>query len=44
MDELVAHPTYVRPSSLMVVDDASLVAAKQLDAKLQALAIKVTSA
>ena len=38
--------TYVRPSSLMVVEknDALLVAAKQLDAKLQALAIKVTSA
>ena len=37
---------YVRPSSLMVVEknDALIVAAKQLDAKLQALAIKVTSA
>jgi uncharacterized protein (DUF302 family) len=38
--------TYVRPSSLMVVEknDALLDAAKQLDAKLQALATKVTSA
>jgi uncharacterized protein (DUF302 family) len=37
--------TYVRPSSLMVVEknDALLAAAKQLDTKLQALAIKVTS-
>jgi uncharacterized protein (DUF302 family) len=39
-------PTYVRPSSLMVVEknDALLDAAKQLDSKLQALATKVTSA
>jgi uncharacterized protein (DUF302 family) len=38
--------TYVRPSSLMVVEpnDALLVAAKELDAKLQALAAKVTMA
>jgi uncharacterized protein (DUF302 family) len=38
--------TYVRPSSLMVVmtNDALLDAARQLDAKLQALAVKVTSA
>ncbi|KAF5407119.1 MAG: hypothetical protein Udaeo2_27800 [Candidatus Udaeobacter sp.] len=38
--------TYVRPSSLMVVEtnDALLAAAKQLDSKLQALATKVTSA
>ena len=38
--------TYVRPSSLMVVEknDALLAAATQLDAKLQALATKVTSA
>jgi uncharacterized protein (DUF302 family) len=38
--------TYVRPSSLMVVEknDALLDAARQLDAKLQALATKVTSA
>jgi uncharacterized protein (DUF302 family) len=38
--------TYVKPSSLMVVEknDALLDAARQLDAKLQALAIKVTSA
>jgi uncharacterized protein (DUF302 family) len=38
--------TYVRPSSLMVVEknDALLGAARQLDAKLQALATKVTSA
>jgi uncharacterized protein (DUF302 family) len=38
--------TYVRPSSLMVVEknDALLNAAKQLDAKLRALATKVTSA
>jgi hypothetical protein len=38
--------TYVRPSSLMVVEknDALLDAAKQLDSKLQALATKVTSA
>ena len=38
--------TYVRPSSLMVVEAnaALLAAAKQLDAKLQALATKVTSA
>ena len=37
--------TYVRPSSLMVVEknDALLDAAKQLDSKLQALATKVTS-
>ena len=37
--------TYVRPSSLMVVEtnDALLDAARQLDAKLQALATKVTS-
>ena len=37
--------TYVRPSSLMVVEpnDALLAAATQLDAKLQALATKVTS-
>jgi uncharacterized protein (DUF302 family) len=37
---------YVRPSSLMVVEknDALLNAANQLDAKLQALATKVTSA
>jgi uncharacterized protein (DUF302 family) len=37
--------TYVRPSSLMVVEknDALLDAAKQLDSKLQALAEKVTS-
>jgi uncharacterized protein (DUF302 family) len=38
--------TYVRPSSLMVVEtnDALLAAATQLDAKLQALVAKVTSA
>ena len=38
--------TYVRPSSLMVVEtnDALLAAATPLDAKLQALATKVTSA
>jgi uncharacterized protein (DUF302 family) len=38
--------TYVRPSSLMVVEknDALLSAAKQLESKLQALATKVTSA
>jgi uncharacterized protein (DUF302 family) len=38
--------TYVRPSSLMVVErnDALLAAARQLDAKLEALARKVTSA
>ena len=38
--------TYVRPSSLMVVEknDALLDAAKQLDSKLQALATKVTNA
>src|SRR6266446_8400241 len=38
--------TYVRPSSLMVVEknDALLRAAKQLDSKLQALAEKVTNA
>jgi len=38
--------TYVRPSSLMVVDknDALLDAAKQLDSKLEALAAKVTTA
>jgi uncharacterized protein (DUF302 family) len=37
--------TYVRPSSLMVVEknDALLDAAKQLDSKLEALAEKVTS-
>jgi uncharacterized protein (DUF302 family) len=37
--------TYVRPSSLMVVEtnDALLDAARQLDSKLQALATKVTS-
>ena len=37
--------TYVRPSSLMVVEknDALLSAAKQLDSKLQALAEKVTN-
>jgi uncharacterized protein (DUF302 family) len=37
--------TYVRPSSLMVVEknDALLDAAKELDSKLQALAQKVTS-
>jgi uncharacterized protein (DUF302 family) len=37
--------TYVRPSSLMVVEknDALLDAAKQLDSKLQALATKVTT-
>ena len=37
--------TYVRPSSLMVVEknDALLDAAKQLDSKLEALATKVTS-
>ena len=37
--------TYVRPSSLMVVEknDALLDAAKQLDSKLQALAEKVTN-
>ena len=37
--------TYVRPSSLMVVEtnDALLDAARQLDAKLQVLATKVTS-
>jgi uncharacterized protein (DUF302 family) len=37
--------TYVRPSSLMVVEknDALLSAARQLDSKLQALAEKVTS-
>lgn len=36
--------TYVKPSSLMVVEtnDALLAAAKKLDAKLQALAAKVT--
>ena len=36
--------TYVRPSSLMVVEknDALLDAAKQLDSKLQALATKIT--
>jgi len=36
---------YVRPSSLMVIEtnDALLAAARQLDAKLQALAKKVTS-
>jgi uncharacterized protein (DUF302 family) len=48
IEEDVGHCslTYVRPSSLMVVDknDALLDAAKQLDSKLQALAIKVTSA
>lgn len=38
--------TYVRPSSLMVVEtnEALLAAAKELDAKLQALAAKVTVA
>src|SRR5262249_13730368 len=38
--------TYVRPSSLMVVEtnDALLAAVRQLDAKLEALAVKVTSA
>jgi len=38
--------TYVRPSSLMVVEknDALLDAAKQLDSKLEALAAKVTTA
>ena len=38
--------TYVRPSSLMVIEknDALLDAAKQLDSKLQALATKVTGA
>jgi uncharacterized protein (DUF302 family) len=38
--------TYIRPSSLMVVEtnDALLAAARQLDAKLQALATKVASA
>ena len=37
--------TYVRPSSLMVVEtnEPLLAAAKELDAKLQALAVKVTS-
>jgi hypothetical protein len=36
--------TYVTPSSLMVVEtnDALLAAAKELDAKLRALAAKVT--
>ncbi len=36
--------TYVRPSSLMVVEknEPLLAAAKELDAKLQALAAKVT--
>ena len=36
--------TYVRPSSLMVVEknEPLLAAAKELDAKLQALAVKVT--
>jgi uncharacterized protein (DUF302 family) len=38
--------TYVRPSSLMVVEpnDGLLIAARQLDAKLQAFATKVTDA
>ena len=38
--------TYVKPSSLMVVErnDALLAAAKELDAKLRALAAKVTMA
>ncbi|HEY4087592.1 MAG TPA: DUF302 domain-containing protein [Bryobacteraceae bacterium] len=38
--------TYVRPSSLMVVEpnEPLLTAARELDAKLQALATKVTSA
>jgi len=38
--------TYVRPSSLMVVEpnDALLAAARQLDAKLQAFAARVTNA
>ena len=38
--------TYVRPSSLMVVEtnEPLLAAAKELDAKLQALAAKVTAA
>lgn len=38
--------TYVRPSSLMVVEpnEPLLAAAKELDAKLQALAAKVTMA
>src|SRR5579862_5765431 len=37
--------TYLRPSSLMVVEtnEPLLAAAKELDAKLQALAVKVTS-
>jgi uncharacterized protein (DUF302 family) len=37
--------TYIRPSSLMVVEtnEPLLAAAKELDAKLQALAVKVTS-
>jgi len=38
--------TYIRPSSLMVVEpnDALLAAARQLDAKLQAFAARVTNA
>jgi uncharacterized protein (DUF302 family) len=45
-DDNCCSLTYVRPSSLMVVEknDALLDAAKQLDSKLQALAQKVTSA
>ena len=45
-DEGSSSLTYVRPSSLMVVEtnDALLAAARQLDAKLQAFATKVTSA
>ena len=37
--------TYIRPSSLMVIEtnEPLLAAAKELDAKLQALAVKVTS-
>jgi uncharacterized protein (DUF302 family) len=38
--------TYIRPSSLMIVEpnDALLAAARQLDAKLQAFAARVTNA
>jgi uncharacterized protein (DUF302 family) len=44
-DDARASLTYVRPSSLMVVEPnpALLAAAKVLDAKLQALAAKVTA-
>jgi uncharacterized protein (DUF302 family) len=43
-DDGRGHLTYVTPSSLMVVEtnDALLAAAKELDAKLRALAAKVT--